>query len=95
MAQQTLTIISPDLQTSKTNRKVLKHVSFQIKGSGLFELVGKDKKVIQELNLNNRGSDGMSDFVFPYEVKWVADGQRSELYGGCESNYLKRLDPQN
>jgi hypothetical protein len=73
---------------------VIKNVSFQIKAAGVFELVSKDGKVLQTLTLNNNGSDGMSDTVFPYEVK-----DNNEMMtvnngiGGCTSNYQKAVDP--
>lgn len=68
----------------------LKNVSFQIKAAGVFELVSKEGKVLQRLSLNNKGSDGMSDNIYPYEARdyhWTEGPQA--LYGGCSSNYLK------
>ncbi len=66
----------------------IKNVSFQIKAAGLFELVDKTGVVLQILNLKYQGSDGMSDRLFPFDVK-----DSSELthkgQGGCESNRLK------
>ena len=71
---------------------IVKGVSFQIKAAGVFELV-KDGKILQTLTLNNQGSNGMSDTVYPYEVKdnspvMTANGG----YGGCESNHLKAVE---
>lgn len=68
----------------------VKNVSFQIKSAGVFELVSKDGKVLQTLTLNNQGSNGMSDTIYPFEVKdnssvMTANGG----FGGCSSNYLK------
>jgi uncharacterized membrane protein len=84
MAQQTLA-------TSNMGEKpeVIKNVSFQIKGPGKFELVGKDGKVLQELTLNQNGSDGMSEIVYPYEAK------AGPLFGGCSSNYLKAKNTEH
>lgn len=78
MAQQTLTTSASDVKT-----QITKNVSFQIKGPGKFELVAKNGEVLQELTLNQNGSDGMSEQVYPYEVK------AGLLIGGCSSNQLK------
>ena len=67
---------------------VIKNVSFQIKSAGVFELVSKEGKVIQTLNLNNKGSDGMSDTTYPFDVK-DNDSMTNQGYGGCQSNSLK------
>lgn len=78
MTQSTLTYT----EAFENTDKVVKNVSFQIKSAGVFELVSKSGEVLQTLTLNNNGSDGMSENVYPYEVK-------SELgYGGCSSNHL-------
>ena len=60
--QSTLTYVGFDLN------KVIKNVSFQIKSAGVFELVSHGK-VIQTLTLNHQGSNGMSDTIYPFEVK--------------------------
>lgn len=59
----------------------IKNVSFQIKDAGYFELFDKNNNVLVRLYLDNNGSDGMSDYVYPYTAEW--DG----LYGGCTSNF--------
>lgn len=85
--QSTLTIINGPLEETE----VIKNVSFQIKSAGEFELVSKEGKVLQRLFLNFKGSDGMSDNIYPYDVqdyKWTGDSKHA-LYGGCSSNYLK------
>jgi len=81
MVQQKLTWVDNVDNTTKT----IKNVSFQIKGPGEFELLDANKNVIQTINLNFKGSDGMSDRVYPYDVQWNS----KSLYGGCESNFLK------
>jgi uncharacterized membrane protein len=83
MTQSTLSYVNAD-----GKKQVVKNVSFQIKSPSLFELVSKDGKVLQTLNLNNQGSDGMSDRLYPYDAK---DNSliTHQGYGGCESNYLK------
>lgn len=69
--------------------KVVKNVSFQIKGPGSFELVDSKGHVLQKLTLNNNGSDGMSDNVYPYEVQDLTMAGANNGIGGCSSNYLK------
>jgi hypothetical protein len=71
----------------------IKNVSFQIKSAGVFELVSKQGKVLQTLTLNHQGSNGMSDTIFPFEVKdshpiMTANGG----FGGCTSNHLKSTE---
>lgn len=68
----------------------IKNVSFQIKSAGIFELVAKDGKVLQTLTLNNQGSNGMSDTIYPFEVKDNTTILTANLgFGGCTSNHLK------
>lgn len=87
MAQQTLTVaVAGETST------IIKNVSFQIKGSGSFQLVAKDGSVLQTLTLNNKGSDGMSDINYPYDVKY-GNSKLHAIYGGCVSNYLKSKQP--
>ena len=74
--------------------KVIKGVSFQIKAAGAFELV-KNGKVLQSLTLSQKGSDGMSDKVYPYEVMDTdLDMMANGGHGGCSSNYLKATEEQ-
>ncbi len=89
MAQQTLTY-SAFTGDDKPELTVVKNVSFQIKAAGEFELVAKDGSVLQKISLNNKGSDGMSDRNYPYEVqdKGMA-GMANSGWGGCSSNFLK------
>lgn len=68
---------------------VTKNVSFQIKSAGQFELLSKDKKVIMTLELNNKGSNGMSDTIYPFDATIMDTGEQKSLQGGCESNYLR------
>lgn len=70
--------------------KVIKKVSFQIKSAGVFELVSNEGQVLQTLILNNKGSDGMSDRVYPYQAQLhELDQAVNAGVGGCTSNYLK------
>jgi uncharacterized membrane protein len=64
-------------------------ITFQIKYAGTFLLKNKSGKVVAELKLNNNGSDGMSDAVYPYEAKYIGmDGSLAVhgLWGGCTSS---------
>ena len=46
------------------------------------------------LTLDNQGSDGMSDAVFPYSAVWK-NKDHGTLHGGCTSNHLPMLkEPQ-
>lgn len=76
--------VSFDVETSRS--KSYKNVSLQIMGPGLFELWGEDEQVVQRLELTYEGSDGMSDFFYPYSVHWITE----DLYGGCTSNHQDR-----
>ena len=67
---------------------VTKNVSFQITGPNRFELLSEDKKVLLKLDLNFKGSDGMSDTEYPYDAQYPYD-ETSSHWGGCESNFLK------
>lgn len=77
--------------------KVVKNVSFQIKSARVFELVSKNGKVLQTLTLDNEGSNGGSDTVYPYSVKDISlvdAGAANGGAGGCVSNHLKATEPQ-
>ncbi len=91
MTQQTLTYDTSFMTGEDNTKTVLKNVSFQIKGAGKFELVAKNGKVLQKLNLSFNGSNGMSDGIYPYEVEDKSDvfGGANGGIGGCVSNYLK------
>lgn len=96
MAQQRLTYFGPDDNGSNSVLAVYKNVSFQIKGVGQFEIVAKDGTVLQSLDLNHQGSDGMSDTTYPYDVKDNSMFNRANNgIGGCTSNYLKAIQSQN
>ena len=85
-----LKIIKPSEGTNGADLiEVTKSVSFQIKEAGKFELWDKSKKVVLTLDLNWKGSNGMSDHVYPYDAR-LTDGN---LYGGCTSNFIKSFLP--
>ena len=75
---------------SENTSQVINKVGFLIRGAGQFELV-KGGQVIMTLDLNNQGSDGMSDYTYPYEAKVLAmaNGANNGI-GGCESIVLKK-----
>ena len=84
MAQQKLTISGAGVPT-----RTIRNVGFQIVGSNSF-VIGSVSSPRLRLTLNNRGSDGMSDFVYPYVGVAPNFGNHGTLTGGCESNYLRK-----
>lgn len=78
MTQSKLTIEDHSAQIIN----VIRNVSFQIMGPGEFELWDKNRQVVHRLFLDFKGSDGMSDRIYPYT------GVRGGQYGGCTSNFL-------
>ena len=85
MAQQSLTI-----EGYSVPKEVIKRVSFQIKGPGDFELLDKNNKLLMKLELNYQGSDGMSDFIYPYKATYLPLRDANNYgIGGCTSNFLK------
>jgi uncharacterized membrane protein len=46
-----------------------------------FELRSADGQVLQRVERTCKGSDGMSDRVYPYSAQWIP----LKLYGGCTS----------
>lgn len=53
-----------------------------------YALVDTTGKELLTLELNYEGSDGMSEWIFPYDAEM--DGHR----GGCESDVLKGISPE-
>lgn len=90
MTQSTLTY-----KSFEQKDVVIKNVSFQIKSAGVFELVSKQGKVLQTLTLNHQGSNGMSDTIYPYDVKDESQVMMANSgFGGCTSNHLKAVEPK-
>ncbi len=86
MVQQSLTI-----ERANGSTQVIRNVSFQIMGPGRFELWDRSRRVLMEMNLNYNGSDGMSDFSYPYSaVSTRTVSGFSDHYGGCTSNFLHK-----
>lgn len=64
------------------------HVEFQ-KG-GILKITAEGIAQYLEVNLTKEGSDGMSDFIYPFEG--IISQQ---MYGGCETDTLKKHGPSN
>ncbi len=65
-------------------KKVLRGLSLHVFRSGLFEIRDAAGSVILHLEMTMKGSDGMSDSSYPYDVAWP----RRNLRGGCVSEHL-------
>lgn len=87
MAQMSLTI-----EPAGEESTVMRGVSFQILGDNKFELLAKDNSVLAKLELSGEGSDGMSDIVYPFDVKGFFFSNLPQV-GGCESNKLRAKNP--
>lgn len=70
---------------------ISRNLTFQIFGAGNFEVRTPSGTKRMKLLLNNQGSDGMSDAVYPYTGILYRQGQT--FTGGCESNHLRKLVP--
>ncbi len=79
-AENTLTIT--DAAAHQTTK--LTNISFQILKRNTFELWNAAKIVVQRMELNLKGSDGMSDTLYPYDATFIP----KDLRGGCTSNHL-------
>jgi uncharacterized membrane protein len=65
--------------------KKLSGLKLIIKDAGKFEIRDASGKVIREMILNNQGTDGMSDKIYPFSAT-----DNHGLWGaGCESTELK------
>lgn len=70
--------------------KSLKGVQLKALNQDSIALVSAEGKTLQTLFLSMNGSDGMSEVVYPYDVKDI--GQQMigiSIYGGCYSEKLK------
>jgi uncharacterized membrane protein len=67
-------------------RTVLNGISMQQTKPRVFEFRNSSGRVLQRVERSCRGSDGMSDRVYPYEAQWIAQ----KLYGGCTSTGLTK-----
>ena len=55
-----------------------------------FELRSADGQVLQRVERTCRGSDGMSDRVYPYSAQWRPRDPPPHLHGGCTSNRMTK-----
>jgi len=83
MTQSRITLTSPNGTSLQNN------VSFQIMGPGRFQLRNTANSIIMRLFLDNTGSDGMSDAIYPYRARWYAPNY-GWMWGGCTSNFLHK-----
>jgi len=79
---QTLTY--DDAGAPEKNR-VLKNVSIIVLSPNVFALRNDQKTILQRMDHNNRGSDGMSDKTFPYDATLFGYVANFDLRGGCTS----------
>lgn len=83
MTQSTLEMVTPD------GSETVPNISFQILGAGEFALWDATSAPVVTMTLDNAGSDGMSDTVFPFSA--VRPWGDNEQQGGCWSNHLPRV----
>ena len=69
---------------AERRQEVLRNISFQIIQAGRFELWDTNRRPVQRLELTFKGSDGMSDKLYPYDAHWISN----DLRGGCTSIHL-------
>ena len=83
----TSTLTITDAGDVSKNRS-LANISLQIIKPNLFELWNVNQEVIQRMELNGRGADGMSDTVYPYDATLYGYVANFNIRGGCTSNHL-------
>lgn len=84
MGKESMTIKSPH------GKRVYHNIGFLILKPGHF-VIGDHHRPIVDLKLNYKGSDGMSDFVYPYTAHLRSPHHpHRKLDGGCESLHLKK-----
>ena len=66
-------------------RQVLNEVSLREITPGVFEFRNANGQALLRMQRTCRGSDGMSDRVYPYDAQWMLQN----LSGGCTSTRLK------
>jgi uncharacterized membrane protein len=67
-------------------RKIFDRVSMRELKPGVFELRNTNGQVLQRVERTCRGSDGMSDRLYPYEAQWIPE----KLHGGCTSTGMTK-----
>jgi hypothetical protein len=79
-----LTIYEP-FTTNNAPPQRIENVRIKDLGGNKIALVTKTGQALQYLERNFKGSDGMSDKVYPFEVIWMTDRVRNgKFYGGCD-----------
>jgi hypothetical protein len=64
-------------------------VSFRVVEAGKFEIVKADGTTLYALELTGKGSDGMSNAIFPFDVRSKNSELMPEDYlDGCSSSTL-------
>jgi uncharacterized membrane protein len=83
---RTLTILNPFPRTVTVERDV----TFRPSGNREFVLLSKTGMLLQKLKLTGKGSDGMSDKLYPFDVEWTTNhSSNGKLFGGCELSVVK------
>jgi uncharacterized membrane protein len=71
-------------------RKTVHNVSFAT--TGAFEITfSSGGENLMSLQLTGKGSDGMSDFVYPFDAKFLSSPGPTGSVGGCQSDTWERL----
>ncbi len=80
--KRTLTLV---YDAENKRREVLSRIGSRTVSPKVIELRNEKQDLIQRLELNNQGSDGMSDKTYPYEGRWTPGNPDlpEELWGGC------------
>jgi hypothetical protein len=84
--ESTLTV--SDLSAEPTD-STLRNISLQIIGAGALEFWNAQNTAVLRLTIDGKGSDGMSDRIYPYSAVRLPGGQQ----GGCTSNHLAAKEP--
>lgn len=75
--------VSHDVEKRRT---IFDRISMREVKPGVFEFRNGKGEVLQRLERSCRGSDGMSDRVYPFEAEWIAQ----KLHGGCTSTAMTK-----
>lgn len=67
-ATRTLTVFDPVIDYPKVRRTVYRHVFVTKRGRAKFEFRTRRGVLLHTLTLDHKGSDGMSDTIFPYSA---------------------------
>lgn len=71
----------------RKRREIFDQISMREIRPRLFEFRNANGQVLQTAERNCRGSDGMSDRVYPYDARFLGDERKP--HGGCTSTRLK------